>query len=74
MKKYKTSGRGWLWGPAPNISSLLHSQRKIVVTFITVRLEVSCLLRFTPNTNSVAHGSQLLDDALFYVGVELENL
>ena len=35
-----------------------YSQRKIVMTFITVRVEVSCLLRFTPATNSGAHTSQ----------------
>ena len=32
---------------------------------ITVRIEVSCLLRFTPATNSVAHTSQLRDGGLW---------
>ena len=34
------------------------------MTFITVRLKVSCLLRFIPATNSVAHISQFGDGGL----------
>ena len=34
------------------------------MTFITVGVEVSCLLRFTPATNSVAHTSQYGDGGL----------
>ena len=34
------------------------------MTFITVRLEVSCLLRFTPAANLVAHISQFRDGSL----------
>ena len=60
----KTSGRGRLWGPAPDISSKLHSEQKIIMTFITVDVEVSCLLRFTPAANSVAHTSQFGDGGL----------
>ena len=38
--------------------------KSINMTSITVCLEVSCLLRFTPVTNSIAHTSQLRDDGL----------
>ena len=34
------------------------------MTLITVHLEVSCPLRFTPATNSLAHTSQLRDGGL----------
>ena len=34
------------------------------MTFITVGVEVSCLLRFTPTTNLVAHTSQFGDGGL----------
>ena len=34
------------------------------MTFITVGVEVSCLLRFTPAANSVAHTSQFGDSGL----------
>ena len=34
------------------------------MTFITVRLKVSCLFRFTPGTNYGAHGLQLRDGGL----------
>ena len=69
------------------------------MTFITVRVEVSCLLRFTPGVNLGAHTSQFGSGevscllrftlaanlrvntycssgpaALYYIGVELENL
>ena len=54
----KTSGRGRLWGVAPNVSSLLNSQWKIIITFNTVRVKLSCLLRFTLASNSGANASQ----------------
>ena len=44
------------------------------MTFITVRVKVSCLLRFTLAANSVVHTSDAVMAALYYVGVELENL
>ena len=34
------------------------------MTFITVDVEISCLLRFTPAANSVAHTSQFVDGGL----------
>ena len=34
------------------------------MTFITVRLKVSCLFRFTPDANYGAHTSQLRDGGL----------
>ena len=34
------------------------------MTFITVRLKVSCVLRFNPAANLVAHTSQLRDSGL----------
>ena len=34
------------------------------MTFITVSVKVSCLLRFTPTTNLVAHTSQFGDGGL----------
>ena len=34
------------------------------MTFITVRVKVSCLLRFTPAANAVAHISQFGDGGL----------
>ena len=37
------------------------TQQKIVITFITVHVEVSCLLRYTPATNLGAHTSQFGD-------------
>ena len=33
----------------------------LIMTFITVGIKVSCLLRFIPTTNYVAHTSQLCD-------------
>ena len=46
------------------MSSKVHSQQKIISTFITVRDEVSCLFRFTPGANYGAHGIQLHDGGL----------
>ena len=34
------------------------------MTFITVGVEVSCLLKFSPAANSVAHTSQFSDGSL----------
>ena len=42
----------------------LHSGRKLRSTFITVRVEVSCLFIFTPGANYGAHGPQLRDGGL----------
>ena len=42
----------------------LHSRHKLWSTFITVRVEVSCLFRFTLGTNYGAHRIQLRDGGL----------
>ena len=43
---------------------LLHSGCKLRSTIITVRVEVSCLFRFTPGTNYGSHWPQLHDGGL----------
>ena len=46
------------------MSLQIHVCRKLSSTFITVRIEVSCLFRFTPGANYRAHGPQLCDGSL----------
>ena len=59
MKDKQVAGAGF---GGPLLISLLSFT--LIMTFITVGVEVSCLHRFTPTTNLVAHTSQFGDGGL----------